>query len=71
MISKINRIKRIRTQIVLDWWNDLPIQNLQDMSDSWVGYVWKYYPNREGIYGLTDEEIIYIWKYEFKKNIYK
>lgn len=49
----------------LKWWNDLPIQNLQDMSDSWVGYVYKYYPDREGIYDLTDDEILYIWKQKY------
>jgi hypothetical protein len=54
--------------IALNWWDDLPIQNLENMDDSWVGYVHKYLPNRGGIYALTDDEILYIWKQEqYKK----
>jgi hypothetical protein len=50
--------------VAMDWWNSLPIQNLVDMDDSWVGYVHKYLPNRGGIYALSDAEILYIWKKE-------
>jgi hypothetical protein len=49
----------------VDWWNNLPIQNLEDMDDSWVGYVHKYLPNRGGIYALTDDEILFIYNNEF------
>lgn len=31
------------------------------MSDSMVGYSWKYYPGGNGLYGLTDNEILYIY----------
>lgn len=49
-----------------NWWNGLAVQNLENMDDSWVGYVNKYLPNRKGgIYGLTDNEIIYIYKRVF------
>lgn len=51
------------------WWNNLPVQNLYNMNDSWIGYVWKYYPNREGIYGLTDNEILNIWLLENKNEL--
>lgn len=45
----------------LDWWNNLPVQNLQNMNESWVGYLWKYYPNENSPYGLTDKQIYNIW----------
>ncbi|MFW6243085.1 MAG: hypothetical protein ACOC2W_02905 [bacterium] len=44
-----------------DWWNSLPIQNLYNMDDSWVGYCWKYYPDMNRPYGLTDDEIFHIF----------
>ena len=62
MIDKIKKIKLSRNAI--DWWNGLPIQNLVDMNDSWVGYVCKYYPNKTDIYHLTNKEIINIYKQE-------
>lgn len=46
------------------WWNELPIQNLENMDDSWVGYVHKHYPKKTDIYHLTDSEILYIWREE-------
>ena len=49
---------------MLVWWNSLPIQNLEDMSDSWVGYCHKYFPNKTDIYHLTNDEIYHIWKNE-------
>jgi hypothetical protein len=63
----------------LEWWDDLPIQNLKDMSDSWVGYVNKYYPQKTDIYHLTNDEILHIWLGERKntfiekimKNVFK
>lgn len=57
-------IRRIKIKRVLEWWNNLPIQNLRDPSDSWSGYVMKYYPERGGCYGLTNEEILIIWENE-------
>jgi hypothetical protein len=44
-----------------EWWDELPIQNLENMSDSWVGYVYKYYPEKTDIYHLNQIEIKYIW----------
>lgn len=44
-----------------NWWNNLPVQNLIDMRDSWVGYVQKHFPSREGIYALSLEEITHIY----------
>lgn len=51
-------------QRALDWWHGLPIQNLYDMDDSWVGYLWKYFPKRNHPYHLTGEEILYIYQSE-------
>jgi hypothetical protein len=59
-------IKKIKKQRVLDWWNNLPIQNLYEPLESWAGYTMKYYPNRGGCYGLTYEQIQYIWEQETK-----
>jgi len=52
------------TQIALDWWNELPVQNLINMNNSWVGYLWKYYPEKEHPYHLTEEEILFIYEQE-------
>tara|TARA_R110000868_G_scaffold76573_2_gene220079 strand:- start:19095 stop:19331 length:237 start_codon:yes stop_codon:yes gene_type:complete len=49
-------------QVALDWWWDLCIQNLYDMDDSWVGYLWKYYPEKEHPYHLTGEEVQHIYE---------
>lgn len=43
------------------WWNNLPLQNLQDMEKSWVGYIWKYYPDKKGYADVTTDEIFHIW----------
>lgn len=51
-------------QRALDWWYELPIQNLQDMNNSWVGYLWKYYPDKSHPYHLTGEEVQHIYKNE-------
>lgn len=51
-------------QKALDWWHGLSIQNLQNMNDSWVGYLWKYYPEKTHPYHLTGNEIQYIWTQE-------
>jgi len=44
-------------QRVLDWGHELPIKNLEDMHNSWVGYLWKYYPDRPHPYHLKGKEI--------------
>ena len=68
MKDLIKKIKISQLYIIkkdaIDWWNGLAIQNLEDMRDSWVGYVCKYYPNETNIYHLTDDEILNIWKQE-------
>ena len=51
-------------QRALDWWHELPIQNLQDMNNSWVGYLWKYYPDKSHTYHLTCEEVQHIYESE-------
>lgn len=59
------------TQLALDWWHKLPIQNLEDMEDSWVGYLWKYYPEKDHPYHLTKKEILHIYAKEHKNKIRK
>ena len=51
-------------QRALDWWHELPVQNLQDMADSWVGHLWKYYPDATHPYHLTGEEVQHIYESE-------
>lgn len=51
-------------QCALNWWHELPIQNLYDMSDSRVGYFWKYYPEKTNLYFLTKEEVHHIYESE-------
>lgn len=53
-----------RVKKALEWWHGLPIQNLQDMNDSWVGYLWKYYPDKTHPYHLTSEEVQHIYESE-------
>ena len=65
VVDKIKQIKEVRSS--LEWWDNLPRQNLEDMSDSWVGYVRKYYPEKTDIYHLTKDEIFYIWSNENNK----
>lgn len=45
----------------LDWWHNLPIQDLVDMADSKVGYLWKFYPEKDHPYHLTESEIKHIY----------
>ncbi len=54
-------------QEALDWWNKLPIQNLKNMKDSWVGYLWKYFPEEEHPYHLTTEQVLHIYNSEKEK----
>jgi hypothetical protein len=53
-------------QHALNWWHQLPVQNLQDINNSWVGYLWKYYPNKTHPYHLTKEEVRHIYECEIK-----
>ena len=62
LIMDIKKLKKYRLKFESkQWWDSLPIQNLYDITDSWVGYCWKYYPDRGGPYGLTDKEILHIY----------
>lgn len=56
--------KTPQSQEALDWWHSLAIQNLYNMNDSWVGYLWKYFPNYNHPYHLTEEEILHIYTEE-------
>jgi hypothetical protein len=52
-------------QSALDWWHNLPVQDLQVMDNSWVGYLWKYYPEKSHPYHLTTEEVKHIYESEY------
>ena len=71
--DKVYNFNRKRTPLItddedkqkaLDWWHNLPIQNLLEVNDSWVGYLWKYYPDKSEPYNLTVDEVYYIFKNE-------
>jgi len=58
-------IKKIKeSRVPFTWWNNLPIQNLEDSSDSWAAYCMKYFPNRTNCYNLSKREILHIWHCE-------
>lgn len=59
IIEIIRKIKRSREPYT--WWNNLPVQNLEEPSDSWAAYTTKYFPNRTDCYGLTKRQILHIW----------
>lgn len=67
--SELHNSKLLRKSV--EWWDNLPIQNLEDMSDSWVGYVNKYYPGKKDIYRLTPNEILNMWMLENKIKLRK
>jgi len=46
-------------QKALDWWNDLPLQNIQDCRNGWANLVMIYYPERYDCQDVTIEEILY------------
>lgn len=61
----IKKIKKYRSIVAaVEWWNNLPIQNLEEPLESWSGYCMKYYPKRGSCYGFTEKEIYYIWQNE-------
>ena len=60
----VNTLLQIVEDTVLKWWNNLPIQNIEDPSDGWSGYCMKYYPEKTNCCALTNDEIIYIWRKE-------
>lgn len=53
----------------LNWWHSLPIQCLENMNNSWVGYLWKYYPEKSHPYHLTVDEVMHIYESEIKELI--
>lgn len=55
------------TQRALDWWNELPMQNLMDGRNGWANLCMIYYPDRTDCQGLTNEEILHIYEQEHKK----
>jgi hypothetical protein len=47
-------------QSALNWWNELPIQNLYG-NHGWANLTMKYYGERGSCYDNTDEEILHIF----------
>lgn len=60
------RIMRIEQEIrsSLEWWNSLPMQNLEDTSQSWAAYCTKYYPDKTHCGNLNENEILYVYQQE-------
>lgn len=44
----------------LNWWNDLPIQDIRG-NHGWANLTMIYYPDKGSCYGLTDDEILNIY----------
>lgn len=61
MKKLIRRIKLYRcTQLALNWWNDLPIQDIRG-NHGWANLTMMYYPDKGSCYGLTNNEILKIY----------
>ena len=45
---------------ILEWWNSLPIQSIED-SLGWGTLTERFYPEKEDCYNLTEEEIKFIY----------
>jgi hypothetical protein len=56
-------MEKIIIQKALNWWNELPIQDICG-NNGWANLVMFYYPNQGSCYGLTDEEILHMWQKE-------
>jgi len=48
-------------QRALDWWNELPMQNIYDCRNGWANLVMVYYPNRGDCQNVSIEEILYMY----------
>lgn len=48
-------------QRALDWWNELPLQNIQDCRNGWANLVIIYYPEKVDCQDVTIEEILYMY----------
>jgi len=50
-------------QCALDWWHNLPIQDLQG-HHGWANLCMIYYPDKTECYHLTSDEVQYIYEQE-------
>jgi len=48
------------TQIALDWWHSLPIQDIYG-DKGWANLCMYYYPKRTECYHFTENEILNMW----------
>lgn len=48
-------------QNALDWWNNLPIQDIRDCRNGWANLVMIYYPDKYDCQDVTIEEILYMF----------
>lgn len=48
-------------QRALDWWNELPLQNIYDCRNGWANQVMMYYPEKTNCQDVTIEEILYMY----------
>ena len=54
---------QIEIQTAIEWWINLPMQNLENPANSWSGYVMKHYPYLTDCQ-IPDELVVNIWKKE-------
>ncbi len=48
-------------QHALDWWNELPLQNIYDCRNGWANQIMIYYPEKTDCQDVTIEEILYMY----------
>jgi hypothetical protein len=58
-------------QLALEWWNELPMQNIYDCRNGWANLVMIYYPEKTDCQDITNDEILYIWQHEHKSEMRK
>lgn len=53
------------TQRALDWWHNLPVQDIQN-GNGWANLCMVYFPDRTECYHFTEDEVLYMYKQEHK-----
>jgi hypothetical protein len=61
----MNKEKDNVMQHALNWWNELPIQDIYNSKDGWSNLVMKYYKDKTNCQDVTNEEILNMYKQEY------
>lgn len=48
-------------QNALDWWNELPLQDIYDCRNGWANLIMIYYPDKTNCQDVSIEEILYMY----------